>query len=317
MTVGFLGTLALTAAGMLILAGTQIWPGHGRRSKPMRRISLRPSPEGPAPPLRPTNKLKIAVGAIISPAKSLVFYEDIFDYIGEKIGREVEMVQRKTYAEVNFLMERGRIHAAFVCSRPYVAGHRDFGMELLCVPQCFGKTEYHSYYIVHKDSPVSKLEDLRGKVFAFSDPLSNSGMLIPSYDLAKRGETPDSFFRNHVFTYSHDNSIRSVAERFVDGAAVDSLIWEYLSAREPEWPAQTKVIHKSAPCAMPPVVVSPGIDEELKGRLRSAFLNMHREATGREILEKVLIERFTTIEDSAYDSIRQMDAFMTQFRPKT
>ncbi len=300
--------------GLAILAGICVLFSMGEHPKPLRHISLRPSGSTSAVLPQHTDKLRIAVGAIISPAKSLIFYEDIFAYIGEELGREVEMVQRKTYAEVNFLMKEGQIDAAFVCSRPYVDGHRDFGMELLCVPVCFGKTEYYSYFIVHKDSPITDLEDLRGKVFAFSDPLSNSGMLIPAYILAEMQETPDSFFRKYMFTYSHDNSIRSVAEKFVDGAAVDSLIWEYLNVREPEWTAQTKIIHRSAPSAIPPVVVSPNINRELKGRLRSAFLNMHKVPKGRKILENVLIDRFTTIEDSAYGSIRQMETFIKGFR---
>jgi phosphonate transport system substrate-binding protein len=187
-------------------------------------------------------------------------------------------------------------------------------MELLCVPVCFGKTEYHSYFIVHKDSQIQSLEDLRGKSFAFTDPLSNSGMLIPAYTLARMGETPESFFRRYIFTYSHDNSIRSVAEKFVDGAAVDSLIWEYLDAKAEGPTAQTRIISRSAPCGIPPLAVSPGISDELKEELRSAFLDMHNDSRGREILERVLIDRFTVIEDSAYQSIRQMDAFMKDFR---
>ena len=63
-----------------------------------KRISLQPSPTVPVSLPQHTDKLKIAVGAIISPAESLAFYEDIFDYIGEKLGCGVEMVQRKTYA---------------------------------------------------------------------------------------------------------------------------------------------------------------------------------------------------------------------------
>ncbi len=301
-------------SGFLIAA--VIYLSQAQESKPVKRISLQPSSAEVASPPRQKDTLKIAIGAIISPAKSLVFYEDIFDYIGEKLSREVEMVQRKTYAEVNFLMEEERIDAAFVCSRPYVEGHQDFGMELLCVPVCFGKTEYCSYFIVHKDSSIRNLEDLRGKVFAFSDPLSNSGMLIPSYTLAMMGESPESFFRRHIFTYSHDNSIHSVADKLVDAAAVDSLIWEYENVKEPEWTTRTRIIYKSAPCGMPPVVVSPGIASQLKEELRSAFLNMHNDPRGREILKRVLIDRFTVIEDNAYNSIRQMKAFMKDFQSK-
>ncbi len=163
---------------------------------------------------------------------------------------------------------------------------------------------------------IQNIEELRGKLFAFSDPLSNTGMLIPTYTLAKMGETPELFFKRYIFTYSHDNSIRSVAEKFVDGAAVDSLIWEYLNIKEPELTAQTKIIRESAFCAIPPVVVTSDISPELKERLRSAFLSMHNDPRGRKILKRVLIDRFTVIEDGAYDSIRQMEAFMKDFRPQ-
>ncbi len=298
---------------LFLIAGV-VYLIQAKQTEVEKPISLRPSLTTPVLLPQDADKLRIAVGAIISPAKSLTFYEDIFDYIGEKLGRRVEMVQRKTYAEVNFLMKEGRIDAAFVCSRPYVEGHRDFEMELLCVPVCFGKTEYCSYFIAHKDSAFENLDDLRDKLFAFSDPLSNTGMLIPAYTLAKMGETPESFFRRYIFTYSHDNSIRSVAEKFVDGAAVDSLIWEYLNAEEPELTGQTKILYKSPFCAIPPVVVSPNIDSELKEKLRSAFLNMHNDPEGSNILRKVLIDRFTMVEDSAYDSIRQMESFMKDFR---
>ena len=300
----------------VLLIAALLYLRQAEHIKPGKRISLQPSVADPVTPAQQRDKLRIVVGAIISPVESLIFYEDIFDYIGEELGREVEMVKRKTYAEANFLIKEGRIAAAFVCSRPYVEGHRDFGMELLCVPVCFGKTEYHSYFIVHKDSPIENLEELRGKVFAFSDPLSNTGMLIPVYTLAKMGETPESFFRRYIFTYSHDNSIHSVAEKFVDGAAVDSLIWEYENIKEPEWTAQTKIIYRSAPCGIPPVVVPPTIDDKLKEKLRSAFLNMHKDPRGREILKRVLIDRFTMVEDSVYDSIRQMEAFVKDFQPQ-
>ena len=302
---------------MVILVAAYFWLGWAPGAGPVKKISLRPSPGDSSPFPRHTNsttKLRIAVGAIVSSSESLIFYEDIFDYIGEKLGREVEMVQRKTYAEVNLLMKEGRIDAAFVCSRPYAEGRRDFGMELLCAPVCFGKAEYYSYFIVHKESGITDLAGLRGKLFAFSDRLSNTGMLIPNYTLAKMGETPDSFFRKHLFTYSHDNSIRYVARRDVDGAAVDSLIWEYLARKKPESTAQTRIIYTSPPCAIPPVVVSPDIDDELKERLRSAFLGMDKDQKGREILKKVLIDRFTLIDDSAYDSIREMETFLKDFR---
>jgi len=84
-------------------------------------------------------------------------------------------------------------------------GKKEFGLKPLVVPVAHGEPVYYSYIIVPKDSPAKTFEDLKGTRFAFSDPQSNTGKLVPTYMLAIRNETPDSFFSTYVFTYAHDN----------------------------------------------------------------------------------------------------------------
>lgn len=256
--------------------------------------------------------IKIAVSAIISPQKTFIYYKDFLDYISKKLDMPVELVQRDTYAEVNALVKDRNISVAFVCSGAYIDGKRDFGMELLVAPIAYGKLSYYSYIIVPKDSKATKLEDLKSKKFAFTDPMSNTGKLAPTYMIGKLGETPESFFSDIIYTNSHDKSIEAVARHFVDAAAVDSLIWDYADAVEPEYTSETKVIIKSPPYGIPPVVIPAGMAPELKAKLRNIFLNMHFDAEGRSILEKVKIDRFAEIEDSAYDSIREMQRFLNE-----
>jgi phosphonate transport system substrate-binding protein len=261
-----------------------------------------------------TETLKIAVSAIISPKKTFIYYREILDFIAEKTGANIELVQRRTYAEVNNLIKDNSITAAFVCSGAYVDGHREFGMEILAAPEAYGKPYYHSYIIVPADSDIKTLEDLRGKSFAFTDPMSNTGKLAPTYMLVKLGETPEHFFSNIIFTYSHDKSIEAVSQKLVDGAAVDSLIWDYADATNPEMSARTRIISKSPPYGIPPVVVPKELDPAIKGRLREVLLNMHKSDKGMGILDKVKIDRFVEIEDKAYDSIRDMRNFIDEYK---
>lgn len=208
------------------------------------------------------------------------------------------------------MIEAGDVDVAFVCGRPYIDGHDEIGLELLVAPQVHGKTVYYSYVIVPTNSPTERFDELRGKTFAFADPMSNSGKLAPTYLLAQIGETPGSFFREFVYTYAHDKSIRAVAQGIVDGAAVDQLIWDYLDTTNPELTAETRVIETSGPYGMPPVVVRPGLDPELKERLRHLLLSMHEDDRGKEILEGMMVDRFVAIDDSAYDSIREMRSWL-------
>ena len=260
--------------------------------------------------------LRIAVGGMITPKEGLAYYRHFLDYIEEKLGQPVDFVDRDDYAEINEMIRNGDLEAAFVCSGPYVDGHREFGMELLVAPQAYGKTVYYSYIIVAKNSSIKSFEDLRGKSFAFSDPLSNSGKLVPTYMLARINETPETFFSRYIFTYKHDKSIQAVAQGVVDGAAVDSLIWEYLNRTNPEFTSKTRIIRKSPPYAIPPVVVPKGLDPQVKERLMQIFLNANNDNKGRELLRKMMIDKFVVIDDSAYDSVREMESWLEKQKTK-
>lgn len=249
--------------------------------------------------------LEIGVAAMISPKNTLNTYQDLVNYIGVKMGKKTKMVQRATYDEMNQLVENKEVVAAFVCAGPYVDGHEKFGMELLAVPQMYGETVYYSYIIVPADSTVTKFEQLKGKKFAFTDPKSNTGKLVPTYEVGKLNETPDTFFKEYIFTGSHDNSIESVSKKLVDGAAVDHLIYEFIKKTNPNFTSGTKVIAKLGPFAMPPVV-TPGTDAALKQQIKSILLNMDKDPEGKKILDQIAIEKFTTIDDSAYASVRKM-----------
>jgi len=254
--------------------------------------------------------LRASVGGMITPQEGLTYYRKFLDYLGEKLGTPVDFIERESYAEINTLLEKGDIDLAFVCSGPYVDGHDKFRLELLVAPQAYGDTVYYSYLIVHKDSPIRSFEELRDKKFAFTDPLSNTGKIVPTFMLAKMKETPSTFFQSSVFTKSHDKSIKAVALRLVDGAAVDSLIWEYLNRTNPEFTAKTRIIKKSPPYGIPPVVVSPRLTPELKKKLEQVFLDTHNDKRGREILKKMMIDKFVVIDDHAYDSVREMKVWL-------
>jgi phosphonate transport system substrate-binding protein len=250
--------------------------------------------------------MRIAVGAMISPESTYKYYLDLLELIGERMGYGVEFVQRKTYAQVNEIIEQRKLDLAFVCAGPYVMGKEDFGMEIIAVPVVYGEKFYYSYFIVHKNSTILSFDQLRGKTFAFTDPHSNTGCLVPTYFLAKHKETPESFFKKTFFTYSHDNSIEAVAEGLADGAAVDSLIWEFMNTENPELTARTRIVEKSPPYGIHPIVVHPLMEQQKKDKLRTLFLTLHKDPKGGKILRKLQIDRFEPGNDADYNTVREM-----------
>jgi phosphonate transport system substrate-binding protein len=282
------------------------------RQNGVPRISLQDREQAPAAARPKEAHLRVAVGGMITPRQGFAYYRRFLDYLGERIGRHVDFVDRESYEEINKLVQTGGVDVAFVCGGPYVDGHDAFGMELLAAPVAYGGTVYYSYIIVRRDSAFRTFDDLRGRSFAFTDPLSNSGKLVPTYLLARKGETPQTFFTKTVYTRTHDRSIRAVSDGMVDGAAVDSLIYEYANRKDPASTAHTRILVKSPPYGIPPVVAAPGLDRELKKKVREVLLTAHQDEQGREILQGMMIERFVPIDDKAYDSIREMKKWLAK-----
>jgi phosphonate transport system substrate-binding protein len=273
---------------------------------PRARAAHVPRPE--TPPLR------IAVAAMISPEETLGAYQALMDYLAAKLRRPVEIKQRRTYQEVNDMLGAGKLDAAILCSGPYVHARRQFGVELIAVPVINGSPTYRSYIIVPSMSPAASLADLNGKRFAFTDPLSTSGRLYPVYALLKGGHDPATFFAKTLFTYSHDNSIEAVAEGVADGAAVDSLIYDYLKRTNPALVSRTRVIQQSPALGAQPVSVPKRGDPALKQALQAAFLGLDGDPAAIPILRKLGVDRFIAGDDRLYDGIRQMLALVEDAR---
>ena len=294
--------------GSLLALSVLIWVcGCDRPSDSPQKIRLLASDgEQDAPRHGSRDALKLAIASVLSPERSVTEYWPLKIYLSSRLDRPVEFVFRKTYAETNELLRIGGAHVGIVCSGAYVRGKDRFGLKLLVAPFTQQGPVYHSYIIVRSDSKVDRFEQLRGKSFAFMDPLSNSGCLYPRYLLAKMGAKSEAFFSRHFFTHSHDNSVRAVADGLADGAAVDSLVYQQLVAEVPDLGDRLKVILKSPAFGISPVVSSPKTPPGLRDRIRTVLLAMNDDPKASSALAALSIEGFQPLGDHAYDSIREM-----------
>ena len=280
-------------------------PARGAQAAPY--VDLNRLEPLPAPTEKEIRPLKVAVAAVISPQGSAESYAPLLDYLSQQLGRPVELVQRRTYMEVNELVRTEEVDLAFVCTSSYLVGKRQFGMQLLAAPQVNGEAVYYAQIIVSAESDMRSLEDLRGKVFAFTDPISFTGRMYPTYLLQAAGETPEDFFERTFFTYSHDEAIYAVVNGIAAGASVDKLVLDFALKRDPDLQEQIRVIHTSPPFGMPPVVVGPNIRPQLFASLQDILLNMHRNAAGRAALEALDYDRFVSVADSDYETAKTVE----------
>jgi phosphonate transport system substrate-binding protein len=104
----------------------------------------------PLPQVAPAEltHLRVGVAAILSPQGTVESYSELTSYLAEKLGRPVDLLQRRTYAELNDMVEADQVDLAFICTNAYVVGNEHFGMELLLAPEINGESVYRSQLIV-------------------------------------------------------------------------------------------------------------------------------------------------------------------------
>lgn len=244
---------------------------------------------------------------------AVVVREDIalFDrwasYLERRIGRPVRFIQRRSYREIMELLQNGELDFAWICGYPYVRRRDPEFLDLLAVPVFEGTPYYQSYTIVHRDSPLNTLDDLEGRVFAFSDPDSNSGYLVPRSMIAPRLSSPsDTFFRLSFFTYSHGDTVEAVAKGVAEAGAVDSYVWEFLRRIKHPSALETRVIHRSPRYGFPPLVARRGVDMLVYDRMAEALMGMAEDAEGRKLLDHLALDAFEAADPRMFDDIRRL-----------
>lgn len=252
----------------------------------------------------PQQPLRIAISTVLSPTDTIVYYRAIANYIGDKLGRSVILLQRKSYAEVALLLVNGGADVAFLSTGAYSIYANVEGTEAIVAQQRMGVPSYQCYIIVAKDSPITNLIELKGASMAFTDPLSYSGHLYFASKLREKGETPEHFLGQFIYTYSHEKSLRAVSTKVVEAASIDSLIYEHALLKNSEIAGNVKIIDVSSSVGTGPVVIGRTIDEEQRELLKKIFLQMHEDVILKPMLQGLLIDRFVPFQPELYEDIR-------------
>lgn len=267
---------------MALLAGAGWLAGRARAAKPLR-VGLTP--------------------AFLHDEHGLM--EEWRRYLEGKLGRPVAFVQRDSYRETMDLLRLGALDFAWVCDYPFLY-LKDL-VRLLAVPLNQGRPYYRAYLIVAaNDTARNSMRDLKGTVFAYSDPYSNTGYLSPRYQVRQLGEDPATFFKKTFFTWSHRKAIEAVATGFAQGASIDSFVWDTLARLQPGLTAKTRIIAKSPEYGFPPFVAHRAVPAEDFRAMQAVLTGMQNDLTGKLLLDRLNIDGFVPGERRLYDDVVKM-----------
>ncbi|MBT3214518.1 MAG: phosphate/phosphite/phosphonate ABC transporter substrate-binding protein [Deltaproteobacteria bacterium] len=240
------------------------------------------------------------------------FLERWQKFLEKHLERPVIFFQRRTYGEITEMLLQEQLDIAWVCGRPYVQHQQK--LQLLAVPLYRGKPLYQSYLIALSDNTgIDSILDLKGKVFAYSDPDSNSGHLVPNVMLRREGKDPKTFFAKTFFTWSHRDVVSAVASGLAQGGAVDGYVWETLNLVHPELTQRTRILNRSQEFGFPPLVARPSLPKNELLLIQSALLQMNKDPNGIQLLQKLNLDGFVEGDDALFDGIRESLLFVTGY----
>lgn len=144
------------------------------------------------------------------------------DYAAEALGVPVKLFAPADYNGVIQGLLGGTIDMAWLGASAYAKtwlSDPEAVEPVLVKTNLDGSYGYHSIGFARKDSGITSLEDMQGKVFGFGDPNSTSGYLIPSIEIPQAtGASMESgdYFGEVKFTGGHEQTIVAVYNGDID-----------------------------------------------------------------------------------------------------
>jgi phosphonate transport system substrate-binding protein len=165
---------------------------------------------------------------------------------------------------------------------------------------------YRSQLIVAKDSGITGVKDLAGKKIAISSFTSTSGFVWPANLLADNGLNPETDVE-WLNAGGHDNAVLAVYNGEADAAFTFKDARNLFSSEDFYADLQENVVFIRDTSEIPNDTISviPRLDEDLKERVRQAFLNISADPEGVAIVRAIYNhEGYAPAIDSDYDEVR-------------
>ncbi len=211
-----------------------------------------------------------------------------------------------SYDALSDALRREPTALGWTCGAPFVQDHARDGQQLVVVPLFQTQPLYHSVILAPRDRPADDLTDFVGAVFAYSDPRSNSGFVVPEWYLHRQGQDIHTFFRLLLHAGSHERSIQAVSAGLADVAAVDEYVWVLFQRDHPAQAARLREVMKLGPYPFTPIVAGRQVPAARIQSLQAALANMAADPQGRAILADLSLDGFVIREPAFYEPLARM-----------
>ena len=246
--------------------------------------------------------IKLGVVPLDSPAQMYRKFGPLAEYISAQTGREVVFKLTPTFTDAVKDIGTGVADICYMTPSTYIEAHEKYGVDLLAKAVRKGTPYSHTIIVAREDSPLGRLEDLKGRTFAFGDAMSTSSYMVPRYMLEKAGvkldDLADCRFMGH-----HDDVAKAVLLGEVDAGGVrEATALQYKGKG-------LKFLKVSQDIPEFNICMKPGMDAGLAEKIKRSLLSLKKGDAEKENVLKSIDPDYTGFmdaRDSDYAGIREM-----------
>ncbi|MCB0348665.1 MAG: phosphate/phosphite/phosphonate ABC transporter substrate-binding protein [Bdellovibrionales bacterium] len=233
-------------------------------------------------------------------------------YLEEHTPYKYDIRVPSSYVAVVEAFGTNRADVAALNTFGYIMAHEKYGVQAMITLIRHGQAKYRSQIVARADSSVKKVADLNGKKFAYVDPASTSGYLLPAKMFLDRNIKPSET----VFAQKHDNVITMVYQKQVDAGATfysppsprgveDAR--RLVKTQYPDIEKEVVIVELTDEIPNDPIVIRKTLPEDMKKIIQSAFIDFIATPEGKAAFNDLYgADSFITTTDKEYDSVREI-----------
>lgn len=233
-------------------------------------------------------------------------FKPLTEHLEKSLGVRVKAISASDYAGVITAMTSKHVDFAYFGPKSYVEAVEKAGAEALAMElDKEGNPGYYGMIIVRKDSPVKNIEAAKGRTFAFTDPNSTSGYLVPNILFYRDMKVkPEEYFKEVKFSGSHGASILAVKNGSIEVAATNNVDLARVIEKGQAAKDDFDTVWKSEVIPGSPIAARKDLPPDFKEALAKAVLDFNSNSAG---VEKLQNGGFKAAKDSDYDVIRYLN----------
>ncbi|RPH37445.1 MAG: phosphonate ABC transporter substrate-binding protein [Desulfobulbaceae bacterium] len=241
-------------------------------------------------------------------------FDNLTKYLEKQLDMPVKVQVATDYAGVITAMQFKHIDLAYFGPKSYVEAADRANAEALVMEVAEdGSKGYKGVIITKKGSDIKTMEDAKGKTWAFTDPNSTSGTLVPTVYFVKTMKIdPEKYFSKVIYSGSHEASILAIKGGKIDIASTNDLDLARGNGKGWQTDKDFQIVWTSELIPGSPMACRKDLPDTLKTALKEAFLSY----TDKEGLKMLKLQGYAAADDATYNPIREQIEVKKQLAAK-